>query len=121
MGDGKCTSSIRTKIQEYFTLNMNTVSSIQTVWEAFKATCRRWIISYSTAKKREKNERKNSLKEELNKVEKRHMREPDNHMLRDRVLLCRAQLHEMMLKKLYLHYFNLKGNIWSQAIRHVRC
>ena len=51
-------SSIRAKVKEYFTVNMNSVSSIQIVWEIFKVTCRGWIISYLTAKKREKNEGK---------------------------------------------------------------
>ncbi len=36
--DEEFTSLIRDKTEEFFTLNINSVSSIQTIWEAFKAT-----------------------------------------------------------------------------------
>ena len=78
------------------------------VWEAFKATCRGWIISYSSAKNREKNTLKKSLMEDLNMLEKRHMREPGNHRLRDAVLLCRAQLQELLHKETAFALFKLK-------------
>uniref|UniRef100_A0A668AN23 exodeoxyribonuclease III n=1 Tax=Myripristis murdjan TaxID=586833 RepID=A0A668AN23_9TELE len=108
LGDEKFVHSIRGKIKEYFALNLHSVNSIQTIWEAFKATCRGWFISYSTAKKREKNERKQSLKDELNKLEKGHMREPDNYTLRDSLLLCRAQLQEIMHEETAFALFKLK-------------
>lgn len=54
-------SMINEKIQEYIEINLK---SVQTVWEAFKATCRGWIISYSTASKKEKNARKHGLSKE---------------------------------------------------------
>ncbi len=38
------------RIQEFILINVDSVSSIQTVWEACKATCRGWIISYASAK-----------------------------------------------------------------------
>lgn len=52
---------INVKIQEYIEINLKSVQSLQTVREAFKATCRGWIISYSTASKKEKNARKHGL------------------------------------------------------------
>lgn len=31
-------------------MNISSVSSIQIIWEAFKATCRGWVISHASAK-----------------------------------------------------------------------
>lgn len=50
--DDTSISHIRNKIEEFITMTVESVSSIQTVWEAFKATCRGWIISYASAKHR---------------------------------------------------------------------
>lgn len=43
-------SFIKNKIEEFITINVDSVSSIQTLWEAFKATCRGRIISHASAK-----------------------------------------------------------------------
>ncbi|KAF3843386.1 hypothetical protein F7725_002235 [Dissostichus mawsoni] len=46
-------SLIENKSKEYISINVDSLSvSIQTVWEAFKATCRGWIISHASAKHR---------------------------------------------------------------------
>ena len=59
-------------------MNMNSVVSVQTVWEAFKATCRGWCISYNSAKHRERSQRKNELMLELKNLEMQHMRDPND-------------------------------------------
>lgn len=59
--DKKFVSLIRDKTAEFFEINLNSVTSIQTISEAFKATCRGWCISYGTAKHTEKSQRKNKL------------------------------------------------------------
>lgn len=49
---------INERISDFFEINMNSVANIQMVWEAFKATCRGWCISYGTAKQRDRSQRK---------------------------------------------------------------
>lgn len=45
--DDKFVTLIKQNIKEFIELNMIPEIPIQTVWEAFKPTCRGWIISFS--------------------------------------------------------------------------
>ena len=78
---------------------------ISTVWEAFKATCRGWIISYASYKKKEKLRRKTELLSKLKDLELKHMRDPLNTSLKQELLLIRAEaqaaLHEESAFSLY--------------------
>ena len=67
------------------------------------------------------------MKDELNKLEKRHMKEPDNHILRNSVLLCRVQLQEIMHEETAFALFKLKyfesgekaGKMLSMRIKQI--
>ena len=52
---------LKEKTKEFILIYLTSVPSIQIVWEAFKATCRGWIISYATARKKRLVMKKNSL------------------------------------------------------------
>lgn len=75
---------------------MNSVVSIQTVWEAFKATCRGWCVSYGSAKQQERSQRKNKLMSELKNLEMQHMRDPNDQKLKTIVLLTRTELQSII-------------------------
>ena len=92
--DKKFVAMINERIS-FFEMNMNSVVSIQTVWEAFKATCRGWCISYGSAKQRERSQRKNKLMSELNNLEMQHMRDPNDQKLKTMVLLTRTELQSI--------------------------
>ena len=73
------------------------MSSIQTVWEAFKATCRGWIISHASAKHRKAIQKKNYLQSELKTIEKQHIRDPKNPLQKTLLTVgadLQAILHE---------------------------
>uniref|UniRef100_A0A667ZNP8 Reverse transcriptase domain-containing protein n=1 Tax=Myripristis murdjan TaxID=586833 RepID=A0A667ZNP8_9TELE len=53
--------------------------------------------------------------DELNKLEKGHMREPDNYTLRDSLLLCRAQLQEIMHEETAFALFKLKRKYFESG------
>ena len=55
---------------------------MQIVLEAFKATCRGWIISYAKAKKKRMVMKKNSLILETKTLESQHMRDPKNKKIK---------------------------------------
>uniref|UniRef100_A0A3B4V2V9 exodeoxyribonuclease III n=1 Tax=Seriola dumerili TaxID=41447 RepID=A0A3B4V2V9_SERDU len=80
--DEEFVSLIKNRISEFITLNEYSVPSIQTVWEAFKVTCRGWIISYSTAKKKQRIEKKHKLQILLKDLECKHMENPKDLKLR---------------------------------------
>ena len=67
---------INEKIQEYIEITLKSVQSDQTVWEAFKAICRGWILNSKGKKK--KKARKYGLSKGLKSLESRHMLDPDN-------------------------------------------
>lgn len=72
LGDTEFVSLINNRISEFITLKIESVSSIQTVWEALKATSRGWTISYSTAKKKQSIDERHKLQLSLKELEKTH-------------------------------------------------
>lgn len=66
-------SMVREKTQEYIIINLKSVKSVQTVWEAFQVICRGWIINYQET---QKNGKETSL-------ELKHMLDPDNLQLKN--------------------------------------
>lgn len=50
--DHKFVSMLTGRMVNFFKTNMNSVSSIQTLWEAFKVTCRGWCMCYGAAKRK---------------------------------------------------------------------
>lgn len=76
--DSELIGHIHERTLEFLKNNLNSVPNVQAVGEAFKATCRGWLISYSTVKKKNKQNKKESLIKEIKKVEIQHMSNPSN-------------------------------------------
>ena len=73
---------LKEKKKEFVKINLTSVPSLQIVWAVFKATCRGWIISYATAKKKRMVMKKNCLILETKTLESQHMRDPKNIQLK---------------------------------------
>ena len=71
-------SILKEKTTEFIQINLTSVPPIQIVWEAFKATCRGWIISYATAKKKRMGMKENSFILKTKTLESQHLRDPKN-------------------------------------------
>ncbi len=69
---------IEERTQEFISFNLTSIDSIQTVWEAYKATCRGCIIGYALAKQKEKIAKKQGLMDKLKELESKHMMDPTN-------------------------------------------
>lgn len=87
---------IKKYIKEFVEINMNPSTPISIVWEAFKATCRGWIISYASYKNKEKRRRKTELLSKLKDLESKHMRDPMNTSLKQELFLTRAEAQAML-------------------------
>lgn len=113
--DDKFVSMLRDKIALFFETNINSVSSIQTVWEAFKATCRGWCISYGAAKFKEKAQKKKNLELELKRLEMQHMSSPNNITLKNAVLYARAELQSIIHEETSFALYKLKKKYFESG------
>ncbi len=75
---------------------MNLGPTLFTVWEAFKATCRGWVISYATAEKHKRAEKKLQLSDQLRRLEERHMSDPSNLDLKKSLMTTRSDLQRTL-------------------------
>ena len=80
--DEEFVSMLKEKTKEFIQINLTSVPSLQIVWAVFKATCRGWIISYATAKKKRMVMKKNCIILETKTLESQHMRDPKNIQLK---------------------------------------
>ena len=95
--------------------------SIQIVWEAFKVTCRGWIISYATANKKIMVMKKNSLTSELKTLESQHMRDPMNIRLKHEMLICKAELQSIIHEETAFALFRLRHKILKVVTKQAKC
>ncbi len=106
--DAEFVSLITQRTDEFFRINMNSVSSIQTVWEAFKVTCRGWIIAYSTAKCRLRNLKKNDLLVKIKTLESKHMVNTTNLALKRDLLMARVDLQSILHEETAFALYRLR-------------
>lgn len=109
---------IEKKTIEFFDINLKSVSSVSTVWEAFKATCRGWVISYASAEKKKHMERKIKLGNKLKALEEQHMSNPSNLELRRSIFTVKADLQSLLQLMLFSSYVR---DISNQVIRQAKC
>lgn len=101
-------SMIEDRTREFFSINLTPDISIQTVWEAYKATCRGWIIGYASAKKKEKTARKQGLVNKLKELESQHMKDPTNTQIRKAVDTTRTELKAILHEENAFALFQLR-------------
>lgn len=92
-------SLIEERTQEFISINLASVESVQIVWEAYKATCRGWIIGYASAKKKEKMAKKQSLINELKNLESKHMMDPTNIQIKKAVEVSKTELKSIIYEE----------------------
>lgn len=63
---------INTESQHFFDLNSESVKSFTTVCEAYKATCRGWLISFATNQKKMRAKKLNGYTKKLSELEAAH-------------------------------------------------
>ena len=90
------TSPMKKRIPEFFEVNLNSVLRVATVWEAFKATCRGWLISFASGVKKEHEGAKSQLNRKLKSLEEQHMLDPSNLDVRKSLLATRADLQKLI-------------------------
>ncbi len=108
LGDGEFVSLIKNRISEFIILNINSVSSIQKVWEVLKATSRGWIISYSAAKKKQSIDKKHKLQSSLKELERKHMENPDDLSMKGELFLVKSELQTIIHKETAFALYRLR-------------
>ena len=108
-------SMIEERMQEFFSINLTPDVSIQTVWEAYKATCRGWIIDYASAKKKEKIAKKQCLCNKLKELESKHMRDPTNTQLKKAVDVTKTELKAILHEENAFSLFQLRRKYYESG------
>lgn len=106
---------ITKNIKESIEINMNPVTPISTVWEAFKATCRGWIISYASYKNEDKLRRKTEILSKLKDLELKHMRDPMNTSFKQELLLTRAEAQAMLHEESAFSLYTLRRSHYEDG------
>ena len=117
------------KKTEFFDINLKSVSLVSTVWEAFKATCRGWVISYASAEKKKPMKRKIKLCNELKALEEQHMSNLSNLELRKSIFMVKADLQSLLheetanalfqLCKIHFESSDKAGKMFAHKLKQV--
>lgn len=92
----------------FFKENITPEIRFGTVWEAYKATCHGWIISYSSYKKKEANYRMENLNDVLKDLENKHKKSPENEELYKELVKVKLELNTLINEKLKFTRYQLK-------------
>ena len=111
----KLREMIINETNHFFDTNTDSVDSFATVWEAYKATCRGWLISFAT---NQKKERANKFKEYTNKLsalEKAHKANPMDDQLYTDMLKARLEIKDLLNKKTEFDLYRLKNKYFENG------
>lgn len=108
LNDNDFVSMIEDRTQEFFSFNLTPDIPIQTVWEAYKATCRGWIIGHASAKKKEKIAKKQIIVNKLKEMELQHMEDPTNIQIKKAVDVIRTELKAILHEENSYALFQLR-------------
>ena len=100
---------------EFFDINLGSVASTLTVWEAFKATCRGWLISLSSAEKKKHEAVRTQLNNQSKKLEELHMQNPADLNLKNALLATRADLQKMIHDETAFALFRLRRTYFENG------
>ncbi|KAF3847106.1 hypothetical protein F7725_020134 [Dissostichus mawsoni] len=106
---------LNTSLLKNKNINLNSVPSVATVWEAFKATCRGWLISFSSAENKKRREVKSQLNFKLKTLEEQHMLDPSNLDLRKSLLTARTNLQKLVHEETAFALFRLRRTYFESG------
>uniref|UniRef100_H3B1U9 exodeoxyribonuclease III n=1 Tax=Latimeria chalumnae TaxID=7897 RepID=H3B1U9_LATCH len=112
--DSKFLGMMQEEIKEFFQSNVGGVESMSTVWDAFKACGRGRIISY-TANKKERNKIRQTLEEDLEEAEHRHMLSPKDGQLFISLQLAKTTLQSHLEKQTEFALFRLRKKYFKSG------
>ena len=104
---------INNETQHFFDTNSESVKSFATVWEAYKATCRGWLISFATNQKRIRTKKLNEYTKKLSDLEAAHKANPKNDQLYTDMLKTKFEVRDLLNKKTEFDLYRLKSKYFE--------
>uniref|UniRef100_H2ZXV1 exodeoxyribonuclease III n=1 Tax=Latimeria chalumnae TaxID=7897 RepID=H2ZXV1_LATCH len=103
------------EIKEFFQNNLGSVAAMTTVWDAFKAYCRGRIISYGTNKKKERIQLRQTLEEDLEKMQHNHTFDPKSGQLFLDWQLAKSALQSHLEKETEFALFKMRKKYFESG------
>uniref|UniRef100_A0A3Q3GFL0 Endonuclease/exonuclease/phosphatase domain-containing protein n=1 Tax=Labrus bergylta TaxID=56723 RepID=A0A3Q3GFL0_9LABR len=111
LANKKLVEFINTETQLFFEANEKSVNCFSTVWEAYKVTCRGWLISFASKQKRERAARMQKLTEVLSRLELAHKAKPKDDQIYTELMKVKLEVKDLLNKKTE---FDLRGSNHTQ-------
>uniref|UniRef100_A0A3Q3GHU3 exodeoxyribonuclease III n=1 Tax=Labrus bergylta TaxID=56723 RepID=A0A3Q3GHU3_9LABR len=99
LANKKLVEFINTETQLFFEANEKSVNCFSTVWEAYKVTCRGWLISFASKQKRERAARMQKLTEVLSRLESAHKAKPKDDQIDTELMKVKLEVKDLLNKK----------------------
>lgn len=100
---------VKVNTKAFFEINTESVNSFSMIWEAYKATCRGWVISYATQEKKQRMKRIEELTVALNITEQQPEANPKSKEIYLNLVKTQTELGDLLNKKLEFALFKLKS------------
>lgn len=100
---------VKVNTKAFFEINTESVNSFSMIWEAYKATCRGWVISYATQEKKQRMKRIEELTVALNITEQQTEANPKSKEIYLNLVKTQTELGDLLNKKLEFALFKLKS------------
>uniref|UniRef100_A0A803SRX2 Reverse transcriptase domain-containing protein n=1 Tax=Anolis carolinensis TaxID=28377 RepID=A0A803SRX2_ANOCA len=88
---------------------------VQTVWDAYKATMRGYLIQQNSIRNRKKNQEMNAIKMEIEKKEKELKEKPDNNTTRRELDLLKHKKHSLEMDQMAKQLKYIKQDFFENA------
>uniref|UniRef100_A0A3Q3FNA9 Reverse transcriptase domain-containing protein n=1 Tax=Labrus bergylta TaxID=56723 RepID=A0A3Q3FNA9_9LABR len=115
LANKKLVEFINTETQLFFEANEKSVNCFSTVWEAYKVTCRGWLISFASKQKRERAARMQKLTEVLSRLESAHKAKPKDDQIYTELMKVKLEVKDLLNKKTEFDLYRLKAKYFENG------
>uniref|UniRef100_H3AE13 Endonuclease/exonuclease/phosphatase domain-containing protein n=1 Tax=Latimeria chalumnae TaxID=7897 RepID=H3AE13_LATCH len=107
--------AIENEITTFFENNDGTASTSLILWDSFKASLKGWLISFSTARKKQFQKEWVTIEKEVQKLEKTHTVNPKDEVLYGQLLEEKQKLQQLVNSKTEFSLFGSRKNFFESG------